>query len=324
MKALSILTSAALLAGSAFAQGGHPTPGSMLVFPVHRSGVSMFTVLCVTNTNTTPATPTSFGGSINAHFEYVNVTPNPANAFMPLGCTVFDRIEFLTPADTLCVLTSCHNAAAPGGQEGYVVVTAEDPNQFDTPAPGHNFLVGSEMVVNGAGTVYAINALAYDGYVRDLDGSISSAGQDVLIIDSYVALAGSQLTLINGEGGALDKNDVYFSVYNDNERALSATLRFNCWFDQPLTAISPLFAESFLASLPNDPAELDINCDGLGDLETGWATIQSRGVFKPGGQQISQDGTILGAITAGGASSIDGGRLLWATTDLQPLVLLQR
>ena len=323
MKALNILAGAALLAGSVFAQGGHPTPGSALVFPVHRSGASMFTILCVTNTNTQPATPTSFGGSINAHFEYVNVTPNAANAFMPLGCSIFDRIEFLTPADTLCVLTSCHNAAAPGGQEGYVVVTAEDPNAFNTPAPGHAFLVGSEMVVNGAGTVYAINALAYTGYARGVDGSVQLPGQDVLIIDSYVALAGSQLTLINGFGSAQDKNDVYFSVYNDNERALSATLRFSCWFDQPLTEISPLFAESFLASLPNDPAELDINCDGLGDLETGWATIQSRGVFNPGGQPVSPDGAMIGAITAGGASSIDGGRLLWATRDPQPIVLLQ-
>ena len=41
------------------------------------------------------------GAEINGS---VNVTPNPDNPFRPLGCTVFDRIEFLTPADTICVL----------------------------------------------------------------------------------------------------------------------------------------------------------------------------------------------------------------------------
>ncbi|MCA8941426.1 MAG: hypothetical protein KDB80_02600, partial [Planctomycetes bacterium] len=289
MKALTLLTSAALLAGAlapaAMADGRKP--GSVLVYPVHRSGISMFTILCVTNTNTQPATPTSFGGSINLHFEYVNVTPNAADAFKPLGCTIFDRIEFLTPADTLCVLTSCHNASAPGGQEGYVVVSAERPDEFRQKV-SHDFLIGSEMVVNGAGAVYGINAIPFesrtggnigapaDGMIK-LDGADYEEAPDVLMIDSYLAVAGSQLALLNLGGTHRDCNDVYFSVWNDNERALSATLRFNCWFDQPLTAVSPLFAESFLVSIPNDPAELDINCDGIGDLETGWATIQSRG-----------------------------------------------
>ena len=92
--------------------------------------------------------------------------------------------------------------------------------------------------------------------------------------------------------------------------------------DQPLTTVSPLFAQSFLASLPNDPAELDINCDGIGDLETGWATIQSRGVFTPGGIRVpadqgGNDGAMLGSITAGPLTNVNGGRLLWESVEVQ-------
>jgi len=113
-----------LLVGTAVAQGGAARqPGSVGIFPVHRSGApvsggaSFFTVLSLTNTDTQPATPLGFGGSTNVHFQYVNVIPDPADPFVPLGCTIFDRIEFLTPADTLSVLTRCHDATA-GGQEG--------------------------------------------------------------------------------------------------------------------------------------------------------------------------------------------------------------
>ena len=325
MKALSLLTAAAMFAGAlapeALADGRKP--GSLLVYTVHRSGPMMFTIVCVTNTNTDPATPTTFGGSTNVHFEYVNVVPNPADPFKPYGCTIFDRVEFLTPADTLCVLTHCHNATSPMGQEGYLVVTAEDPSAFETPWV-HNDLIGSELVVNGSGAVYSINAIPFEGLnvnndrLAELDGAEYEQAPDRLYIDSYVGLAGSQLALINATGGPLDCNSVYFGVWNDNEFPLSATLRFNCWFDQPLTAVSPLFADSFLASLPNDPQELDINCDGVGDVETGWATIQSRGVFTPGGMEIGNgDGVLLGSITAGPMTMINGGRLLWESVDTQ-------
>ena len=57
----------------------------------------------------------------------------------------------------------------------------------------------------------------------------------------------------------------------DMEVPLSATLVFNCWFDQPLTAVSPAFEESFLQLLPNDPRELDIDCDNVGDIDPGWS-----------------------------------------------------
>jgi hypothetical protein len=271
-------------------------PGSVGVFTVHRSGAqpedggTFFTILSVTNTATDPATPADPGGSTNVRYEYVNVVPDPADPFVPLACSTFDRVEFLTPADTLSVLTSCHNATAPGGQQGYVVVSAEDPSLFGTPW-SHNHLVGSELVVTGSGGMYSLNMVSLPSPVADGDptdlpdvagnppngrldfnGVEYAALPDELLIDSFVALAGSQLALLNLTGGAKAVNTVKLTVWNDDEFPLSATRAFACWFDQPLVAVSPLFSEGFLANnTPNDPQELDVNCDGLGDFETGWA-----------------------------------------------------
>src|SRR4029077_9274835 len=89
----------ASFAPAALADGREP--GSVLVYTIHRSGPGLFTVISVTNTNLTPQTPSSFGGSVLAHFEYVNTIPNPADSQLPLGCYINDRTEFLTPADTL-------------------------------------------------------------------------------------------------------------------------------------------------------------------------------------------------------------------------------
>ena len=321
------LLSLPLSAGSAGAArlGSTPpassrTPGSLLIYPVHRSGPNWFTVVCVTNTNTEPKTPQSFGGSTIAHFEYFNVTPNPANALQPTSCLEFDRREFLTPADSLCVLTSCHNAAGPGGQEGYLVVTAEDPASFQTRW-SHNWLIGSELVISASGTVYSINAIPFESPVAprqptemngnrkpDFDGVEYESVPDRLILDSFFGMAGMRLALVSLDGSARDLNTLMISIWNDNEFPLSATQAFNCWFDAPLTTIAPAFNESFLAGLPNDPSELDLNCDGHGDVETGWAVFDSVDLSGPLGNPISDDGALVGAITAG---ILPGGRLLW-------------
>lgn len=310
------------LAPMALADGRNP--GSALIYPVHRSGGGFFTVVCVTNTNLQPAVGgIQLGGTTGVHFEYVNVVPNPADAFKPLNCVIFNRRETLTPADTLCVLTGCHNAAAAQGQEGYLVVSAEDPQAFDQ-IWDFDSLIGSELVVNATGIMYSVNAFSAEfvggdnGNGRlDFDGAEYEELPDVLYIDSFVALAGSSLTLINLTGGDDDCNTVLFSVFNDNEFPLSTTLTFSCWFDQPLTAISPLFSEGFLAGLPNDAGELDTDCDGVGDIESGWAIVDSIDVSQPGGTNIDDDGAMLGAITAGATASINGGHLLWESTDKQ-------
>ena len=325
MKALTFLAATAVFTGAlateAMADGRNP--GSVLIYPVHRSGGNLnawFTILCVTNTNTMPQTPVTLGGGTNVHFEYVNITPG-TTPFLPAACTIFDRIEYLTPADTLCVLTSCHNAFGGMGQEGYVVVTAEDPAQSPGWAWDHDFLIGSEMLLSASGVAYMINAIPFNAIAANpalpggplqFDGVNYEGISDVLMTD-FVAATNSQLALINMTGGPMVENQVYLSVWNDNERALSATFRFRCWIDLPLATISPLFSNAFLSALPNDPTELDITCNGIGDLETGWMTIDSQGVFYSNGQPFAPglgDGALLGSITAGPAS-VQGGHLLW-------------
>ena len=330
MQLLRIAAAASVLLGlvpDALADGRNP--GSLLVFPVHRSGGGYFTIVSVTNTNTQPQTPWSFGGSTNAHFAYFNVLPNAADPFQPLNCVEFDTTRFLTPADTLSVLTGCQNATLSNGQEGYLVVKAEDPSYFRRPWD-FDHLIGNEVVINASGAIYGLNAIPFEAVTGegnatdvdldgrcDLDGVEYEGVPDQLFVPSYVALADSQLCLVNLTGDARDRNTIYMSIWNDMEIPMSATLTFNCWFDQPLTIVSPAFDESFLGLLPNDPAELDVDCDNVGDLETGWLMIESIDVSTPGGFPVAADGALLGSITAGGTSLLGAGDLLWESTALQ-------
>ncbi len=308
-------------------------PGSTLIYPVHRSGSgggqppegggAFFTVLCLTNTNPNAQT--------TVHYEYANVNANPNDPFLPVSCTIFNRRELLTPADTLCVLTSCHNAVAPGGQEGYVVVSAENPELFGVPW-SFDWLVGSELVINSSGLIYSVNAIPFEarvaaGMATDVDGDgnldfdeVEYEGiADVLYIDTFVAIQGSQLALLNLTGRSQDTNHVQFAIWNDNEFPLSTTLKFKCWFDQPLQEISQIFTQNFLRfSTPHDPAELNIDCSvPTNTIETGWAIIDSVGVFTSGGLEVATDGAMLGAITSGHPTRWDGGHLLWESFDRQ-------
>jgi len=336
----------ASLAPAALADGRNP--GSVLIYTVQRSGPDDFTVVSVTNGDTRPMTPNSFGGAIGLHYEYANVVENtdpshPDAPFLPLNCVVFNRHEFLTPADHLSVVTACHNAVSPGGQEGYLVVSAEDPGSFDR-AVAHDFLMGSELVINASSGMYSINAVPFraaadaadacGGDCRqslvhpstdmngngqlDFDGWEYEPVSDVLYVDAFLALAGSQLALLNLTGGSTAVNTVPFTVWNDNEFALSSTRIFKCWFDEPLTAVSPLFEESFLkGSTPHDPSEFSVNCGGQTTIESGWARIDSVDVSSTGGFPVDSDGALVGSISAGPTSVIDGGRLLWESVTKQ-------
>lgn len=306
-------------------------PGSVLVYPFQRSqtgptgtGANYFTIINVTNTNTQPATPISLGGSTSIHFEYVNTD----DSALPTEkhCSVIDRIEFLTPADTLSVLTNCHNAS--GGQEGYLVVTAQDPAAFNK-AWSHNHLVGSELVVAGSGVIYYLNAIPFkaiadggeltdeDGDLQlDFDGVEYEGISDSLYIDSFVADAFASLVLINMTGGFHHVANVGFDVWNDNEFPLSATYKFKCWSEGLLSDVSLVFSSSFLANnTPNDPNELDINCDSISsnNLETGWAHI--RGLNASSSVESIQDPALLGAVSDGLFGF--GGRRLWESDGVQ-------
>jgi len=298
-----------------------PSPGSVLIFPVQRSGLRFFSVISVTNTNTEAQTPNSFGGSTRAHFQYVNTVPDPDDLFHPVNCLVANRSEFLTPADTITVNAKCHNAVPDAA--GFLIVSAQSPQGGNW---SHDYLVGSELVVTGGGGSYSLEAIPLgaltppgsqtelNGNGRiDFDGAEYEGLPDLLFIDSFVAAANWNLTLLNLTGAARDVNTVQFTVWNDNEFPLSTQLTFNCWFEARLSQISGLFTQGFLRGTPHDPDEFDIECLGQSTLETGWARIDSIGVRTPGGTLVSSDGALLGALTSSQGARFDTGRLLWGS-----------
>jgi len=320
---LALLGSALALVSfsSALAAEGR-TPGTCLIYPIHRSAPGWFSVLNITNTNLAPATPQSFGGTTNVMFQYVNKMPGAGGTLQ--DCFIVDRVESLTPGDTLSVLTSWHNAA---NQEGFVVAVAQDPALFKTDWQ-FDYLTGSELVVNAAGGMYSINAIpvsssaTWDGEGTSegfgiQKGLLQSMGSEV-ILDGFLAVADSQLTMLSpdplipsgADFGSFPSIVLEFDVFNDNEFQLSATSTFRCWFEESLRDISLVFDETFLANnTPHDPTQLDIDGDGVNDLETGWARIRSNVAFTASQQAFSPP--IHGAITDGPTSFIDGGRLLW-------------
>jgi hypothetical protein len=324
---LATVLFAAAFAPAASADG--LTPGSVLIYPIQRSSLtnsSFFSIVAITNTNLVPATPiNALGGSTNVHWEYVNTIPNPIDPYKPYGCQIVDRVEFLTPGDTRTILTSCHNAAI--DREGYLVATAQDPNAFSLNW-AHDYLVGSELVVNGNGIIYIVNAIPFEsvcaeGTATDVDGD----GQldfdgveyepipDDLYIDVFTGGFTASLVLINMSGGPAFTAHVGFDIFNDNEFPLSATLDFNCWVEEELKNISDVFSASFLVNnTPNDPTELDWDCDGVNDLETGWARI--KGLTNTSPVESYLNPALLGAYSKGYPGGL-GGRRLWESTAKQ-------
>jgi len=261
------------------------------------------------------------------HFQYVNVIPDPHDPLIPHGCIVSDRIEYLTPGDTLSVLTTCHNPSF--GSEGYLVVVAEDP-LLQPMTWSHNFLVGSELVINSVGGMYSLNAIPFrsmqpsrtatdrDGDDQcDFDGIEFEPLPDHLMIDSFLALEQSSLTLLNLTGTLDFEATLAFDIWNDNEYSLSATVRMGCWIEEQLENLSPIFTYDFLKlNTPHDQAELDLDCDGMSDIETGWVRIRGLQASSPG--QTIPNPSLLGAVTAGVTDKIDGGHLLWESKAKQP------
>lgn len=330
MKALKFGLALAL-AGASFTPelfAGGREPGSVLIYPVQRSG-RFITIVSVTNSNTDPALPGTLGGTTDIHYQYLNVIPS-LDPFLPYDCVVVDRVERLTPADTLSVLTACHNATG-NRQEGYLVVAAQSPGTFKDWS--HNYLMGSELVVDARGAVYTLNAIPFASPVAaggftdldgdsqlDFDGMEYEQIPDTLYIDNFIAVANSSLALLNLTGGTGFNAVVQFHIWNDNEFPLSATKTFRCWFDERLTKISPVFENFFLFNnTPNDPNELDLNCDNVGDIETGWVRIN--GIVANSVVESIPNPALLGSITAGPddglATPINGGRLLWESVAKQ-------
>ncbi len=327
-RAVATVLFAAAFAPVAMADG--LVPGSVLVYPLHRSGTlnsagkvapgPFFTLIAVTNTNRNSVI-SGLGGSTNIHWEYVNAIYVGEN--QPLNCVVQDQIEFLTPADTRVVLTNCHNPTV--GREGYLVISAQDPTKFSTPW-SHNYLAGSEIAINGP-LIYVLNAIPFDSpdpdgtaTDHDLDRQLDFDGleyepiPDHLYLDFFVDAFDSSIVLINMSGGFAFTASVAFDIFNDNERSLSATYNFNCWSEEYLRDISLVFTQGFLENnTVNDPTELDIDCDGDDDYESGWARI--RGLTNSSTVESYPNPALLGAISTNVFTS--GGRRMWESVAKQ-------
>ncbi|MEZ5978431.1 MAG: hypothetical protein R3F34_09455 [Planctomycetota bacterium] len=307
------------MAPAAMADGREP--GSLLVYPLHRSALfnpAVFNVINVTNTNRVGT------GETDVHFQYVNVTA-AGNPFLFANCTIADRVETLTPADTLSVLTSCHNGAFDA--QGYLVVSAMNPDEIDTYW-SFNHLIGSEQIISLGGGMYSLNAIPFasnqpagadtdvdqDGR-RDFDGTEYEMIPDELYIDSYIGAIAGNLALISLTGGEYLTN-VDFVIYNDDEFQLSAQYAFACWSLVPLSDISGYFTALGLATTPDDPTELDITCDGLQEFDTGWAIVRPTVALSITSDNIANP-AVLGALTNDVAPFMNA-RLLWESTQKQP------
>jgi hypothetical protein len=318
---LSLLTLAATTAAAATALADGREPGSLLIYPLQQSALldpTIFNVVSVTNTNRAGDATT------DVHFEYVNVSPS-GSPFLFADCTIVDRVETLTPADTLAVLTSCHNGAA--AAQGYLVVTALDPDALDTPW-SFDHLIGSQQIVTLGGGTYSLNAIPFqsprperaktdisplDGR-RDFDGVEYEPIADELYIDSYIGALAGRIALLSLCGGEYLTN-VDFVIYNDDEFQLSGQYAFACWAHVPLADISGYFTAQGLATTNDDPRELDITCDGLQDFDTGWAIVRPKNALSITSPQVTNP-AVLGALTLDGGQ-FNNARLLWESTQKQ-------
>jgi hypothetical protein len=318
---LSLLTLAAAsaVAGNASADGREP--GSLLVFPLQQSalqGPTVFDVVSVTNTNRAGDATT------DVHFEYVDVSASPT-PFLFANCAISDRIETLTPADTLSVLTSCHDGAT--SARGYLVVTARDPDLVDTPW-SFDHLIGSQQVVTIGGGMYSLNAIPFtsprperantdvspnDGR-RDFDGVEYEPLPDELYVDSFIGALSGHIALV-GLTGPEYLTNVDFIVYNDDEFQLSGQYSFACWAHVPLADVSGYFTAQGLATTSDDPAELDITCDGQQEFDTGWAIVRPKNALSITSAPITNP-AVLGALTHDGGP-FNSGRLLWESAAKQ-------
>jgi hypothetical protein len=306
------------LAPAAMADGREP--GSLLVYPLHRSDLlnpAVFNVVSVTNTNRAGS------GETDVHFQYVNVSVTP-NPFLFANCTIADRVETLTPADTLSVLTSCHNGAT--NAVGYLVVSAMNPEEVDTYW-SFNHLIGSEQIVSLGGGIYGLNAIPFtspqaakadtdvdqDGR-RDFNGTEYEGIADELYIDSYIGAIAGNIVLLSLTGGEYLTN-VDFIIYNDDEFQLSGQYAFACWTETALGLISGYFTAQGLATTPDDITELDITCDGLQEFDTGWAIVRPTTALSITSANIANP-AVLGALT-NNAPPFMNARLLWESVTKQ-------
>jgi len=269
MKISLPLLSSLFLGGLATADGLNPA--SLLLFPEFDHSSGQNTLLTVTNTNRDGGT-----GTIRVHFKYVSGVPGATL------CTEADRVEILTPGDTLSVLTGAHN---PGPfSRGLVYVYAVNAA---TQAIAFDYLVGDALQINsGMALQHSLSPLNLravpaqglstdldgDG-IRDLNGLEYEGAPARILVPRFMgqdANYRSDLVLIGLSGGSQFTTLLDFLMFNDNEEVFSGQYSFRCWQRSPLSSVSAMFANSFLRDGTNHAAAEII---GATARESGWFTI---------------------------------------------------
>jgi hypothetical protein len=275
------------LATASIAQAPHMSGGSVLIFPHFDSRPASATVISVTNTSTDRSRCANGfrRGDVRIHYIYYGQSPGRA-------CREFDRIESLTPGDTLTVLANEHNLE---GEMGFLTVAATDPVtgdliQFDeligdayvanasldimwsyVPYPFRGLGIGSGdvdgcgRVVIGSGGTLCFDGIDYDAFPGAL--YVSS------FFEERAGVFENRLSLMSTSGQDYI-NEVSFLFYNNEEDVFSRTFKFVCHTSVPLSEISGV-----ARNLNGDPTEFLV--------ETGWASIEGRRVLSLSGNPVS-------------------------------------
>jgi hypothetical protein len=261
---LTGLTAMASLGMASEAVAGGRNAGSLLLYPEFDNRVGSVSVLTITNVDD--------ANSVDVEFVYIGRYNGPNNTLV--NCAEFNRVENLTPNDTLTLLTGVHN---PQQDQGFVYAFAREG--VANPVL-HNGLIGNVMTIQAmfSGIEYSINAVAYLGInptddgngLRDLDGNEYETSPAEIQIPRFFGQGGfftSELVLIGLSGGSKFITTVDFLIYNDNEEAFSAEHSFYCWDRIPLTTVSTVVDNNFLQMNTNHDL---LETLGAPDKETGW------------------------------------------------------
>jgi len=279
-------------------------PGSLLVYPLvdSRAMMGRSTTLSITNTNASRmVSPVNHfrEGDVRAHYFYVE-------GAAPWGA--FDRVEYLTPNDTLTVVASEH---APDLNQGFLIVLAGDPES--ERAVTFNYLIGESLLVdvltgrttllpavpfealaNGqprSNTNHAFTDLNGNGSA-DLDGLEYETFPGVLYLDRFFQQSNTletELILVTLLGRDF-RVEMDFLIYDNEEDVFSRTFQFLCWTRVRLTDISQI-----TRSLGGRATE----------AQTGWMRLMGRyavnilnGAYwrNEGQVPVTLDPPILGAV----------------------------
>jgi len=295
--------------------------GSALVYPLFESGPTVETLLAVANTD-----ESVFSAPVHVRMEFLR----KSNLDDPYSiCSELNRTEELRPADGLTVAVSC---AAPGPkgetQAGYAVVYAIDPATLEPIA--HDHLIGSVLALSASGAAYSLPAIPFgsprsEGSGTDLDGDGKldfngneyAPAPDRLYVDSFLgrdpglSWTDQRIALVGLTGGRKAITTIRLLAFNDDAFVVSSTYAFRCWANPRLVDVSPALSATFMShNLPNDPNEVDLDCDGQDDAEAGWLRID--GLSATTKKTHYPTPTVLGALTQRSTKLGGGaGRLPW-------------